>query len=208
MIMLPVALSVIAAHDTSSPSFADFPVCLLLSICYACSIGGIGTLIGTGTNMFFAAYMDGELLRPMGFAQWMGIALPVVVIFLPVAWFLLTRVIFRIPAQSGSLTADDKPTAKIEPWNRGAVMTLVVFISCALGWMLIPVIRQWPPLEDPGPTSHKQPPPPVDSRQMKLSSGVPLVAPWAPVPEPPTAPPPVPPPPAPPPPEPPLPCTH
>lgn len=148
MIMLPVALSVIRARDTSSPSFADFPVCLLLSICYACSIGGIGTLIGTGTNMFFAAYMDGELQRPMGFAQWMGIALPVVVIFLPVAWFLLTRVIFRIPAQSDSSSVDDKPTARVEPWNRGAVMTLVVFVSCALGWMLIPVIRQWPPLED------------------------------------------------------------
>lgn len=148
MIMLPVALSVIRAQDTSSSDFPDFSVCLLLSICYACSIGGIGTLIGTGTNMFFAAYMDGELQRPIGFAQWMGIALPIVVIFLPVAWFLLTRVIFRIPAQSGTLTADDEPTATIEPWNRGAALTLIVFVCCALGWMLIPVIRQWPPLED------------------------------------------------------------
>lgn len=146
MIMLPVAMSVIRSQDLEDPKLAAFPVCLLLSICYACSIGGIGTLTGTGTNMFFAAYMDGELQRPMGFAEWMGIALPVVIIFLPTAWLLLTRVIYRIPATAASQSAGIHASPQIEPWSRGAVLTLAVFICCALGWTFLPLIRVWPPL--------------------------------------------------------------
>jgi sodium-dependent dicarboxylate transporter 2/3/5 len=146
MIMLPVAMSVIKAKHADDEARDDFPVCLLLSICYACSIGGIGTLIGTGTNMFFAAYMDGELQRPMGFAEWMAIGVPVVVIFLPIAWFLMTYVIYRLPDSTAAAGGEQRVALNVKPLDRDSSLVLVVFLLCALGWSFLPVIRGWQPL--------------------------------------------------------------
>ena len=146
MIMLPVAMSVIKANSASDKSRDDFSVCLLLSVCYACSIGGIGTLIGTGTNMFFAAYMDGELQRPMGFAEWMRIGMPVVVLFLPIAWFLMTYVIFRIPKSSATREAEDRVKLDVKSLDRDSTFVFAIFLLCALGWSFLPLIRGWPPL--------------------------------------------------------------
>lgn len=146
IIMLPVALSVVALVDKDNPHADDFSVCLLLSICYSCSIGGMGTLIGTGTNMFFAGYMENTLNRPVSFAHWMSIALPIVFVFLPLAWLLLTRVIFRIPSSADELKISGATAISQEPWNRGAVLALTVFALCAMGWTFLPLLRTIPPL--------------------------------------------------------------
>jgi len=98
VIMLPIALSVIAADDQTADYHPRFRMCLLLGTAYACSIGGMGTLIGTGTNVFLASFVESELQRDLSFAGWMRLGVPLVLVFLPLAWLLLTRVIFRLPA--------------------------------------------------------------------------------------------------------------
>jgi sodium-dependent dicarboxylate transporter 2/3/5 len=98
VILLPVALSIIAATDEASEYHARFRLCLLLGTAYACSIGGMGTLIGTGTNVFLASFVQSELQRDLSFARWMGLGLPLVLVLLPAAWLLLTRVVFPLPA--------------------------------------------------------------------------------------------------------------
>lgn len=145
IIMLPVAMSIINLQDTDNADHKRFAVCLLLSICYSCSVGGMGTLIGTGPNMFFAAYMEGELQREFGFARWMGIAVPVILIFLPLAWLLLTRVLFPISSSIKQLVVEEADNS--EPWGQGAKFTFAIFIVCALSWTFLPLIRQIPAAE-------------------------------------------------------------
>lgn len=147
IIMLPVAISVIRLVHEDNPHYTSFSVCLLLSICYSCSIGGIGTLIGTGTNMFFAAYMEGSLERPMAFVDWMVIAVPLVVVLLPMTWLLMTTVLFRIPKSTEELHLDTESIFSDRPWSQGQVLTLGVFIGCALLWTFLPVIQSWLPLQ-------------------------------------------------------------
>ena len=147
IIMLPVALSIIKLQDETGPYYHRFALCLLLGICYACSIGGMGTLIGTGPNMFFAAYMEGELGREVSFISWMGIAVPVIVIFLPIVWWVLTRLIFSIPASAQAMKLVTSAKEEQVPWTRGAVLTLLVFLTTALAWMLLPLLKQWQPLQ-------------------------------------------------------------
>lgn len=141
IIMLPVAMSVINLQKNTTEG-KRFAVCLLLSICYSCSVGGMGTLIGTGPNMFFAAFMEGTLQREIGFAQWMGMAIPVIIIFLPLAWLLLTGPIFSIFSSQEQIAFEQSTERK--PWDSGAKMTLAIFILCALCWTFLPLIRQIP----------------------------------------------------------------
>ena len=62
------------------------------AIAYAASIGGIGTLIGTPPNAMLAGFMSEIYGVRIGFAQWLLVGLPLVVLMLVPCWFLLTRV--------------------------------------------------------------------------------------------------------------------
>ena len=73
-----------------------FAICLLLGIAYASSIGGIGTIIGTAPNVFVVSFVKEQLGREIGFFEWMRFGVPLVIVFLPLAWLLLTRVLFRL----------------------------------------------------------------------------------------------------------------
>lgn len=100
LMMYVVAVAVIELSDASSDKSginAKFSAALLLSIAYAASIGGVGTLIGTPPNMLFAGVMAKAHGVEVGFFSWMLLGLPVVVIMLPIAWVVLTRIAFKLP---------------------------------------------------------------------------------------------------------------
>lgn len=148
IIMLPVALSIIKLIDKSSPYYKDFSTCLLLAIAYSCSIGGMGTLVGTGTNMFYAGYTEEILNQPVSFIQWMGIALPVVIVMLPASWYLMTHFIFNIPNNSDQLQIDTRDIQTMGVWELGQVLTFIIFMLAALSWSTFPLLRAWAPLQN------------------------------------------------------------
>jgi sodium-dependent dicarboxylate transporter 2/3/5 len=122
----------------------NFTLCLLLGIAYAASIGGIGTLIGTPPNLFLASYVKENLGTEISFVRWMGVGLPLVLVFLPIVWLLLTRVIFRISDKDGH---GDVPEAvyaheDLGPMNPGEKATLVIFTLTALCWSFRPLLMK------------------------------------------------------------------
>ena len=152
VIMLPIALSVIGADSQTADYHPRFRMCLLLGTAYACSIGGMGTLIGTGTNVFLASFVQSELQRDLSFAAWMRLGVPLVLVFLPLAWLMLTRVIFRLPAVAETdLSAEVLPEQG--PWSTGEKRTLAVFCLAVVGWVGSPLLVKLPlfaNLSDPG----------------------------------------------------------
>ena len=58
----------------------------MLGIAYAATIGGMGTLIGTPPNALFASLMESTYGVTIGFAQWMLLGVPVVVVLVPLSW--------------------------------------------------------------------------------------------------------------------------
>uniref|UniRef100_A0A0N5B4T5 Solute carrier family 13 member 5 n=1 Tax=Strongyloides papillosus TaxID=174720 RepID=A0A0N5B4T5_STREA len=64
---------------------------LLLSISFSASIGGTGTLIGTGSNIVLSGYIERNYGQntPVTFASWMIFAIPQLVLLLTICWFVL-----------------------------------------------------------------------------------------------------------------------
>ena len=157
IMMLPIALSVIdlvlrrsggkPTEETETFSEGEghnFALCLLLGVAYAASIGGIGTLIGTPPNLFLASYIETYLGREISFVRWMGVGLPLVIVFLPIVWVLITRILYpiRIGAIEGGSTLIRDGYRKLGPMKRGEWTTLVVFVVAAASWILRPLLRK------------------------------------------------------------------
>jgi sodium-dependent dicarboxylate transporter 2/3/5 len=157
IMMLPIATSIIdLAHrkgaergrDPSVPLDATeehkFALCLLLGIAYAASIGGIGTLVGTPPNLFLASYVKTHMGLEISFVKWMGIGVPLVVVFLPVAWLLLTRLLFpvRLPRIAGGRALTKDAYRELGPMQRGEWVTMIVFACTALLWVFRPLLKK------------------------------------------------------------------
>ncbi|MCP4597720.1 DASS family sodium-coupled anion symporter [Neptuniibacter sp.] len=73
--MLPLALGMLSRFEIKdNPGLYLF---ILLGIAYSANIGGIGTLVGSPPNAIAAAEIG------LGFADWMKIGMPIVIILLP-----------------------------------------------------------------------------------------------------------------------------
>lgn len=142
MMMLPIGLAVIGevSRKTGNERSGNFGLCIMLGIAYAASIGGTGTLVGTPPNIVLAGtlariYPDAPRI---GFGQWMFFAVPFMLVFIPITWLLLTRVLCPlgdIGNQSDGGSAVKERLAALGPMNRGEGIVLVVFCMTALAWI-------------------------------------------------------------------------
>ena len=100
MIMVPIGMAVVhrlnTGVKTAASSVPPFGTALMLGTAYAASIGGIGTLIGTPPNIVLANVLENMYEIKISFSGWMKIGLPLVVIFLPLTWFYLSRIAFKL----------------------------------------------------------------------------------------------------------------
>ncbi len=115
-----------------------FGVALLLSVAWAASIGGLGTLLGSPPNAIVSGYISSELDTRIGFAQWMMLGVPIVVVFIAVAWLLITRVMFRFDLDSipGGKELIEQQIDELGPVSRGERVVLAVFATAAFFWIV------------------------------------------------------------------------
>lgn len=103
VMMLPVAMAIIIKieEEFGATSSHTFSLSLLLGIAYASSIGGVATLIGTPPNLVFVKIFKDLFPKapPISFATWLFAILPIAVVMLAFIWFLLTKVLFKIPSK-------------------------------------------------------------------------------------------------------------
>jgi len=121
LMLLPVALAVL--ERARDPKLA---VPLLLGVAYAANIGGVGTPIGTPPNMIFMGVFEETSGATISFGQWMGWGVPVVLVFLPLmAWWLTRSLTFR-----GTLELPE-----VGPWRTEEKRVLALFGLTALAWI-------------------------------------------------------------------------
>jgi solute carrier family 13 (sodium-dependent dicarboxylate transporter), member 2/3/5 len=120
------------------PDVQIFGVALLLSIAWAASIGGLGTLLGSPPNAIVAGYISSELDQSVGFLEWMMLGVPIVVVFIAIAWLLITRLLFRFRLDDvpGGRRMIDEQIDDLGPMSQGERMVLAVFAGAAFLWVV------------------------------------------------------------------------
>lgn len=154
VLMLPVATSVIVALENTQGAgdrhTRRFAQALLLGLAYGASIGGMGTLIGTPPNALLAGYLLERHGIDLSFAAWSLLALPLVVVFLPLGWLALTRLVFRFPADLGGAGEGKALLASLGgpgPLGTAERRAGLVFVAAASLWILRPLMNRVPGLE-------------------------------------------------------------
>lgn len=135
------------------PSVRLFGVALMLSIAWSASIGGLGTLLGSPPNAIVSGYISDELGETVGFAQWMMLGVPLVVLFIGIAWLLITRVLYRFDLDSipGGDELIDRQISELGPVSRGEKVVLAVFVGAATLWIVPGLLAQSDTLAEAAP---------------------------------------------------------
>jgi sodium-dependent dicarboxylate transporter 2/3/5 len=140
LMMLPIALAVILSmREVHGGRLGGFAPALLLGIAYSASIGGLATPIGTPPNISFLRIL--EILYPqapaISFGRWFVAFVPLVAVFLPLTWLVLTRLAHRPLRQSISAgsTVIRTELARLGRMGRGERRMLQVFSVTAVLWI-------------------------------------------------------------------------
>ncbi|GAA3824654.1 SLC13 family permease [Brevibacterium ammoniilyticum] len=131
---------------------SNFGTALMLGIAYAASIGSLGTIIGTPPNTFLVAYLKDNHDISIGFGQWMLVGVPLAVVMMAIAWFLLVKVLFKpeIDEIPGGRELIREELANLGPMSTGEKLVLGMFVLAAVSWIAIPLIFEDPPISDEG----------------------------------------------------------
>jgi sodium-dependent dicarboxylate transporter 2/3/5 len=119
--MLPLALGLLREDD--GPPERAF---VLLGVAYSASISGIGTLVGSPPNAIAAAQAG------IGFAEWMRIGVPSVLLLLPLMACVLFLTLRPRLGEQAAVPAEDALSLR---WTREQRITLAVFGLTAAGWI-------------------------------------------------------------------------
>ncbi len=136
IMLVPIALSV-ARSVAGDKMDAPFTLGILLGIPYAASIGGLGTPVGTPTNLIVIGYLEKEFDLSISFGQWMLLGIPVVAVLLPAAWFVLTRWALKLEKHSGESGAViiKQRLAALGKIRAPESRVLTCFLIVAIFWM-------------------------------------------------------------------------
>jgi sodium-dependent dicarboxylate transporter 2/3/5 len=151
LMMLPIALSVvqfIPAEHRAKGELRGFGIAVLLMVAYGSTIGGMGTLIGTPPNALLAAFTSERYKLEISFRQWMMIGIPIALLAIPVAHFVVTRFAFKLSGREipglGDVIRQEKQ--KLGRMGRGEIAVAIVFTLTALAWITQPLIADVIPL--------------------------------------------------------------
>ena len=136
MLMIPIAAAVASqVHDEQKRS--RFAVCLMLSVAYAASLGGMATLIGTPPNAVFASLSKSLQDVDVSFSQWMVVGMPISAVSLFVLWVYMVN--FGAKIDASPLTEGrhliKRKLVELGGMTRNEKMVAIVFTATAAAWV-------------------------------------------------------------------------
>ncbi len=140
IMMLPIGLAIVSKmeSDFGAKETHKLTLGLMLGIAYACSVGGMATLVGTPPNLAFARIFSITFpaAKPIAFGTWFVMALPLAAALLVVIWWMLTKVLYRVPAH---VTIDrsivNKAYKELGPMSFEERVVLLIFSLTAVLWV-------------------------------------------------------------------------
>jgi len=140
LIMMPIVLAIVdRAQEAEGDRARPFVIAVLLGMGYGASIGGMGTPIGTPPNVIAMAALEERFPNgpELSFLSWAMVAIPIVIILVPLMWLILTKVALKIPKDLnlGAAPMIREELRLLGPWRVIEKRALSVFGFAAILWM-------------------------------------------------------------------------
>ncbi|HRE44745.1 MAG TPA: DASS family sodium-coupled anion symporter [Terricaulis sp.] len=147
LMLAPIAIG--AARAMTGGGKADLALggALTLGVAHAATIGGVGTPVGSPTNLIAIGFFE-QAGEPISFVEWMSHALPLILFMLPLAWLLLCLPLFgKGHARYEAIGAVVREAlAKLGPISTPELRIGAVFAVVALAWVTRPQLAGLPGL--------------------------------------------------------------
>jgi sodium-dependent dicarboxylate transporter 2/3/5 len=151
LIMMPMALAVLEGGgsgngEDEAPPQDGIAGALPMGIAFAASIGGLGTIVGSPTNAIAVCLLDQIAGVRISFAQWSLYGVPLVLLGVPLATWIIARV-QNVAAHPFDLAAARTAIATRATWSAPELRLAVLVAMTFAGWVTQPLVA---PLLPPG----------------------------------------------------------
>ena len=136
LMMLPMAIAIIQAMPIAHQK-SKFSLLLMLSIAYASSIGGVGTLVGSPPNTQMAAILQKNFHVTVSFLDWMKIGMPIAIVML-----LIMFLVFYLALGKERKEIHDVNLPNV-PWTNEQLRAMAIFGIVVLLWSFRELITHW-----------------------------------------------------------------
>ena len=158
LMMLPIGTSIItlaneSADEEMKKKLANFEILLIISIAFACNIGGMGTIIGTPPNALLVGVINQNYHHEISFIDWMKVGIPIVIVSLPLMYLILTKWVFPLQLKElpGGREFLIRQMDSMGRMSLSEKKVAVVFGIAALFWIFRPLLSKLiPGLSDAG----------------------------------------------------------
>lgn len=144
LIMMPMALAVLAGGGLAAEDREGLAGALPIGIAFAASIGGLGTLVGSPTNAIAVGLLDTTIGVKISFAQWSLFGLPIVVLGIPLAAWIVSRV-QKVAEHPFDLAAARASVSRSSAWTIPERRLVPVIALAFLAWMSRPLLEPFLP---------------------------------------------------------------
>jgi solute carrier family 13 (sodium-dependent dicarboxylate transporter), member 2/3/5 len=140
LIMMPMALAVLAGGGLDPEDREGLAGALPIGIAFSASIGGLGTLVGSPTNAIAVGLLDSTIGTKISFAQWSLFGLPIVIIGIPLAAWLVARV-QKVAAHPFDVGVARTAVSRTSAWTTPEKRLVPVIVFAFVAWMGQPLLE-------------------------------------------------------------------
>ena len=137
LMMLPMAMAIIHALPVKEHK-SKFALFLLLSVAYASSIGGVGTLIGSPPNTQMASILENTYHVKVDFFTWMKIGMPISILML-----LATFAFFYFSMGKERKEKHTDFVIHKTPWSKDQLLVSSIFLIVVFLWSFNEVLTPY-----------------------------------------------------------------
>jgi solute carrier family 13 (sodium-dependent dicarboxylate transporter), member 2/3/5 len=130
-----------SGSESTSSLGTPLAAALVLMVAYGASIGGIGTPVGSPTNLIAMAYLEKQGLT-LSFLQWMMIAIPLMLVMLLATWAILSWPLRHHARNADVARVLAERKRALGAMTRPERRVLVIFLFVALTWMFAPLLKR------------------------------------------------------------------
>jgi len=148
VIVLPIAIDIIKLADVKKITGSNFSKAMMIGVVFAATIGGMGTPVGTPACTITIAYLSDMANINISFLEWMLMAVPIVIILIPISWKLLCYVLFplEITAIKGGSDTVRKQLKELGELTNVQKHVIILFFLAVVLWSLdtfLPLMEDW-----------------------------------------------------------------